>query len=374
MDETTLTGVVQIIYKPNQLNRGFNDIEDYFFAIKDFETKDMVKCSGKSYELYKGQKVTLTGRLNAKGIFVFSKVESKMDSIGNTKEFIEKILTKSVIEKLKKEKCSEKEISKAVVNKDLSFFIDYLPEEKAKKIINKIEAKEKFINAYDKLSKYGLSIKQIIKLTKVENFNLTQIEEAIAKNPFQLMRYGIHFNYCDIVNANNNNSYRTKGRIFGAIYEVFDEIYDSGDTYVPEDELDRFFQRTSAMLNNTKTIYNVDKWEDISIKTIEKAFYELIERKKVVKDGSLFYKTEIFEMEDFLRKWTKSIIELPEDNTYSVDKINSYIKSYEDSKGFCLGKEQKEAVVNSLRHKVSIITGGAGTGKTSSLAIIISNW
>lgn len=50
------------------------------------------------------------------------------------------------------------------------------------------------------------------------------------------------------------------------------------------------------------------------------------------------------------------------------------INMYQADTGFCALKEQKDAIKNALEHKISIVTGGPGRGKTTVIDCIASCW
>lgn len=58
----------------------------------------------------------------------------------------------------------------------------------------------------------------------------------------------------------------------------------------------------------------------------------------------------------------------PTDN--QLRKINDFINDYENNKGFKLAQKQKEAIINSLTNKLSIISGPPGSGKTTIIDVI----
>ena len=95
------------------------------------------------------------------------------------------------------------------------------------------------------------------------------------------------------------------------------------------------------------------------------------------KIGSEIYKTTQYFI-DFEKNLTDCIMDLYYDKEYDIDieRINEKINSYEDktrkerSLNFALEPEQREAVISSIRNKLSIIVGPPGTGKTEILKCI----
>ncbi len=77
-----------------------------------------------------------------------------------------------------------------------------------------------------------------------------------------------------------------------------------------------------------------------------------------------YYKTECM----VVRKITEMNEEKPKDVAANVDAV---IRKAESGGDTALSEQQREAVENSLRHSVSIITGGPGTGKTTIINTLI---
>ena len=57
-----------------------------------------------------------------------------------------------------------------------------------------------------------------------------------------------------------------------------------------------------------------------------------------------------------------------------IDKIKELVEEYQNDHGFKLTERQQDAVINTLTNRVSIITGGPGTGKTTTIQVIVYVW
>ena len=120
------------------------------------------------------------------------------------------------------------------------------------------------------------------------------------------------------------------------------------DTLVDENSLNEAIRRLELQLkiviythNDTTYIYD---YENFYIE--DKTAYDL--SKLLVDDNN--YKTSLF----------------------TTEHLQHFFSSYEKENNINLGPEQKKAVISSATNRFSIITGGAGVGKTLTIRALIS--
>ena len=364
--KTTLNGVIAVIIKPK--TTGFDTVFDYTFILRTYDRGDIM-CYGKSFELFTGEHVKLIGHMvskpNQKDYFKFDTVKIEFEN-RKSNEFFTKVFGKECYDKIKKGN-DKKTLIKLLNEEDevaLAKIIGVAPN--SKKVSRIIKTYNKYKNSYEafeELSKYGLSLREIQKLTK--HATVEEVKKIIKANPFKLIQqFSFSFNQCDIINAQENNNFISNARLCAGVVEAIREEYANGNTYTFREKI---IERAQAILNVQGLYQNA---QAITRKQIETILNVLIAKKRIVNDNERYYLSYVFHMEERLRTFCKKVLAEPKVNI-PTEKINEYIRGYEMLKGFNLGKEQKEAVVNSLQHRVSIITGGAGTGKTSSLAVIV---
>lgn len=105
--------------------------------------------------------------------------------------------------------------------------------------------------------------------------------------------------------------------------------------------------------------------DPVLLKNIEKIIIDKEINNEVYKTTQYLLNSE--------RKLTDKILDLFHDeneDNINEDEINNYILNYENIKKIKLENEQKQAVINSIKYKFSIITGPPGTGKTEIIKCI----
>ncbi len=181
--------------------------------------------------------------------------------------------------------------------------------------------------------------------------------DKIKENPYLLANevHGIGFKTADRVAISNGLEVNHPERIRAGIKYVLEKSLEEGHCYLPLKEL---LVRTSEALN-------------INNQFINEQIESLLEAKELIRetDGeekiylSIYYYAE--------QAVAKSINSLVNWQALIMLDMESEISNYEKRRGFSLAKKQKQAVVTSLKSGVSIITGGPGTGKTTTIRCII---
>ena len=376
-----ISGEVGKIIYPESF--GFDDLKKVGFFLKKNE-KESIFCEGESFELFQTENVTLKGetvsdeKYNTKK-FVFTSIKidfSKERSIGKFLKFIcgkdryekiyQDVLKKSgrrFENKFEEQKFIEKRIYSIFESEDAEqvlLQVKGITRNKIKDLCQKYKTSQALKRTYDGLSEYGVTLKDALKLTKQLGNNAIEI---VLKNPFQLMRKcNMSFNKCDIIfskqKGSNPNDLK---RLMAAITYSLNHELQSGHTYSYKDYiLEEAKKMLSALTFNGKK-YVLDFYN------LNQAFNILLSSNKIIDDNNKIYLGYIFEMEKFLREYVSKNITKNE----NVKSYQEQIEAYEKNEGIKFGKEQKEAIENSMNQKVSVITGGPGTGKTSSLACII---
>lgn len=185
--------------------------------------------------------------------------------------------------------------------------------------------------------------------------------EAIAviqQNPYKLAEdvWGIGFKLADQIAQNMGIKKDSISRIKAGINFAISTEVANGHLYVESEELK----------NKTLTLLELDPEENGSI--LRQAFVEINDENKIkiVSHSSKHFVTsaQIYNTEKNVSNLIKKINETNVIHDFNFDEIYKKISDPE-SIGINLETKQQEAILTPLQNKISIITGGPGTGKTT---------
>lgn len=253
------------------------------------------------------------------------------------------------------------------VNKD-NRFLDTLK-------INDIE-KESLINWCDDnknlepiaitLMAYGITPDVACKLYKIYGVNALYF---LSKDPYEAYHYNcMRFSEIDkLVEDKIKNVNKSVNRLSALIISAINTAYQNGDMCISYSKLIKNVKDNNIKLNGLKENYIFNDEE------INKQLESLIKNKRVVvkniktSNGNIdyYYSSSNFYVEDTL---ANKIAKMSKEKSPLFSFTEDIKKSI---KNLSLSTCQKEAVVMGLTNKLSIITGGAGTGKTWTINAII---
>lgn len=206
------------------------------------------------------------------------------------------------------------------------------------------------------LQKYGVNAKTALKIFAYYG---DQAVEKIQENPYRLVKEidGIGFLTADKIagemGLNKNSNYR----INAGIIHVLNEAGNEGHTYLPQRIL---LQRTSLLLNIEESLILSQL---LPLASEQSIILRDIDNERCVYHPSYFYAEAI--VAGSLIALNASVKENKE------TKILKEIEAYEKTKNISLAQNQREAVISSINNGITIITGGPGTGKTTTLDCIL---
>jgi len=375
MDESIRTSVKARIYK--KISKNLSDYCIYLCSSSDFDSiPSSIKKEGKKcYITIVGTNLPAIESVDIEyfGTWVSNKkygLQFKADSYSLIKPTTEKGIVSFL--KSKAFPGIGEKTAKLIV---FSFGVDTLNviKEEPKKLLtvpgitlgklSQIEKAYKENESYSNLAiflgAYGFSSDSIIRINKSLG------PDAVLKikdNPYILEDIkGIGFKSCDKIAKSLDVSLDSKERIKGCILEcIKTHIMTSGDTCILYEDLERSV--LSILNENDCALVSSSKVKEV-LKLMQENS-EIVFRSKRYVFLSEYDNAEEYAAEKIVNLKDKKSTFLPMD-------ILFYVREYQSNSEIKITEKQTEAVITALENRVSIITGGPGTGKTTIMSAII---
>lgn len=226
---------------------------------------------------------------------------------------------------------------------------------KAMDIANQLIDKKDIRKAMMFLQRYGIQMNLANKIFKRYGNDIYNILE---QNPYRLADdiEGVGFRTADEIASRAGIKIDSEFRIKSGIFYVLNQATMQGHTYLPYDKLVR--QVNELLL--------------IDVQDYDKYLMDLTMDKKIVvkvKDNvKCVYARMYYNMEANVAAMLNNLdVQIEEDQKFIDDRI----ARIEDKEGITLDDIQKEAVAKAVRNGLVIVTGGPGTGKTTTINTII---
>ena len=207
------------------------------------------------------------------------------------------------------------------------------------------------------LQEYGISVNMAVKIYKYYG---EKIYEIMEKNPYKLAEdiTGIGFKIADAIALKAGFYQDSEYRIKAGILYVLQQSGSNGHCYLPENEL---VEETAYLLGIEKE--NVEK--ELDNLTLNK---ELVIEEY---DGErMLYQSNLYYME---MNCARMLHDLNIPYKIKPAVLEKKIAAIEKKDNIELDKLQKDAVFQAVQNGIMIITGGPGTGKTTTINTIIQN-
>ncbi len=230
-----------------------------------------------------------------------------------------------------------------------------ISEKKAREIAAQMEEKADMRKAMMFLQKYGISLNLGAKIYQKYG---DSVYSVLQENPYRLADdiSGVGFKIADEIagriGIHTDSDYRIKSGMMYTLLQATGE----GHVYLPKEEL---FQRSSELLG-------------VDVSYMEKHLMDLSMARKVIQkeegETVLVYPSRFYYLElNTARMLSELNIDCPEDEAF----VQRRIAQIEKETGTTLDEMQKKAVTEAAGHGLFILTGGPGTGKTTTINAII---
>ena len=230
-----------------------------------------------------------------------------------------------------------------------------ISEKKAREIAMQMSEKADMRKAMMFLQKYGISLNLGARIYQKYG---DSVYSVLQENPYRLADdiSGVGFKVADEIayriGIHTDSDYRIKS---GMVYTLL-QATGEGHTYLPKEEL---FQKASELLG-------------VDSSYMEKHLVDLSMERKIIQkeqdDRVLIYPAQYYYLELNTARMLRELdVFSPEDEKL----IDRRIVQIEKETGTVLDEMQKKAVREAASHGLLILTGGPGTGKTTTINAII---
>lgn len=205
------------------------------------------------------------------------------------------------------------------------------------------------------LNQYDISPSGAVRIFK--SFGSNSIAE-IERNPYCLVNSetGINFEQADRIAIKLNFQSDDKIRIRAALAYVLSHNLNNGHTCLPKDKL-------------IKTTAQFLALED---EMVSYALEEMLGENSLIgyeaEGNELIFSTDMFQSESYIAARLKMMMRFP---AVQIQDIDKHIEAIESFNNIEYAEMQKEAITQALSKGLLVLTGGPGTGKTTTLNAII---
>lgn len=230
-----------------------------------------------------------------------------------------------------------------------------ISERKAMEIAGQVAQKRDARQAMIFLQQYGITVNLAAKIYARYG---QEVYGILKQNPYRLADdiNGVGFKMADEiarkVGIRTDSDFRIKSGVCYALLQAVSQ----GHTYLPEREL---YERAEALLQ----VEGMD---------LEKHIMDLVmDRKLMVKEREgqkIVYAAQYYYME---LNTAKMLLDLNIKDSIPHEEIEKKIRKMEERHQIALDEMQRRAVMEAVNNGLTVITGGPGTGKTTTINTII---
>lgn len=350
-----LTGYVEKIIYHNEENG---------YTVLNLTSEDMdITCVGSFHFVNEGEYIEVTGTITEHPVYGEQiraesfRVMEPEDSLSVERYLgsgaikgVGPKLAKRIVKKFKKDtfRIIEEEPERLTEIKGIS-------ERIAKDIALQFEEKREQRNGMMFLQQYGISNQLAVKIFKQYG---PRMYEILQKNPYKLAEdiHGVGFKLADEIAEKAGILKDSDFRIKAGLLYTLQQSSSLGHTYIPKEML----------LNNASQLLLAD------IAAMEKHVMDMALDKRIVmkeQDGkALVYLSTYYYME---MNCARMLLDLNTKYEVNAKALDKRIATLESNAGIILDELQRQAVVEAAKNGLLVITGGPGTGKTTTINTII---
>lgn len=352
----TISGVVEYIT--------YQNIENGYTVLDFSSDGELFTATGNVSDLYCGEKVVFTGRWSVHPTFGKQfKIELCQRAMPETAADMLSYLSSGIIKGVK-EKTAQKIVER--FGEDTFYIIENHSErlseikgisrDRAREISTEFKRRAAEREALISLEKYGMTTTECLRVFKV--FGPKSVE-TVERNPYLLCSEGIGITFekaCNIAErlpVRPLDEYRITA---GIIYVVRHNLYNGGHTCLPREKL----------ILPCCDLLGCDS------DTIEIHLDRLIEQRQLISENlsakDFVFLPDVYNAEKLA---ANTVLFMKRFAPKCFDNIEEQINKTELISGVCYNEQQRLAIKLAVERGILILTGGPGTGKTTTLRGIL---
>lgn len=194
----------------------------------------------------------------------------------------------------------------------------------------------------------------------VEHFGPTAAA-ALKENPYIIARMdGFNFNMADTIALNQGVDPVNINRRKASVLAALDQAASQGHVCLPRDML------IKSMLRILDSV----KYPQITDEMCDAAIVATLSEKTTANTSGFIYAIERYRQEKHIVSDLMRLMQTPS-TIPSVEKLNAIIVEYEAQNNIKMAESQKAAVICAMTHQVCVMTGGPGTGKSTTAKAVL---
>lgn len=238
-------------------------------------------------------------------------------------------------------------------NPEQLIIVEGIGKAKLKKILEKLEKDSGLRKVMIFLSEYGVSPALSMKIYKQYSDRTIDI---IRENPYKLAEdiRGVGFRKADEIAMKLGDFIESPERIKAALKYALYMATLEGHSYLP---IDTLINRTKQLINKTdEQLYN-----EVEALNLDNRF------KIEAGEPSRCYFAPYLKAENYISGKLKDMLKFE----HTFKNIDSILDKIQKRQNIVLAENQEKAVREAINNGIMIITGGPGTGKTTTLKVLI---
>ena len=230
-----------------------------------------------------------------------------------------------------------------------------ISDRKAREISEQFEEKRELRSAMVFLQGYGISNRLAVKI--YEKYR-DQMYEVMRENPYRLAEdiSGVGFKTADEIAKNAGIAPDSEHRVKAGILYTLSEEIGAGNVFLPRDQL---IEESAALLG-------------VDPEITDRCLMDLvIARRVIVKEREgvpVIYLSLYYYMECNV---ARMLLDCNVEFDVTAEEIDRRLARVEKGEGITLEDEQRQAIITSALRGLTVITGGPGTGKTTTINTMI---